>query len=260
MTIHPTAIVPESCQLGSNVSIGAYSVIGEHVVLGDNVNIRAHVVVEGRTTIGAETEIFQFASIGAQPQDLKYSGEPSELHIGERCKIRENVTINTGTEGGGMLTKVGNDCLIMAGAHIAHDCQVGNHVIFVNNATIAGHANVGDHAILGGLSAVHQFVRIGEHAFIGGMSGVENDVIPYGSVIGNRAKLGGLNLVGLRRRDIEKAEIHTLRNAYAQLFIEEGSFQERVNQVSVSYPDSPLVKNMIDFIRAGNGRRICMPR
>lgn len=260
MTIHPTALVHENSQVGSNISVGAYSVIGEHVVLGDGVKIHPHVVVEGRTIVGAETEIFQFASVGAQPQDLKYNGEPSELHIGQKCTIRENVTINTGTEGGGMLTKVGHNCLIMAGAHIAHDCKVGNHVIFVNNATLAGHASVGDHAILGGLSAVHQFVRIGEHAFIGGMSGVENDVIPYGSVIGNRAKLGGLNLVGLRRRDIEKSEIHTLRNAYAQLFIEEGSFQERVNLVSESYPDSPLVRNMIDFIRSGNGRRICMPR
>lgn len=260
MTIHPTAIVHEGCQLGANVSVGAYSVIDEHVVLGDNVKIHPHVVVEGRTTIGADSEIFQFASVGAQPQDLKYGGEPSELHIGERCKIRETVTINTGTEGGGMLTKIGNDCLIMAGSHIAHDCQVGNHVIFVNNATLAGHATVGDHAILGGISAVHQFVRIGEHAFVGGMTGVENDVIPYGSVIGNRAKLGGLNLVGLRRRDIETSEIHILRNAYAQLFTEEGSFKERVIQVAESYPDSELVMNMINFIRAGNGRRICMPR
>lgn len=260
MTIHPTAIVHPGCQLGRDVTIGAYSMIGEHVVLGDGVNIHPHVMVEGRTAIGEKTEIFQFSSIGSQPQDLKYNGEPSRLEIGTNCRIREHVTINTGTEGGGMVTRVGDNCLIMTGAHIAHDCQVGNHVIFVNNATLAGHATIGDHAILGGISAVHQFVRIGEHAFVGGMSGVEHDVIPYGSVIGNRARLGGLNLVGLRRRDIDKAEIHALRNAYAQLFIEEGSFQDRIDQVSESYPDSPLVKNMIDFIRAGNGRRICMPR
>jgi UDP-N-acetylglucosamine acyltransferase len=260
VTIHPTAIVHPDAKLGEGVSIGAYSVIAEHVTLGDDVTIRPHVVVEGRTTIGDKTEIFQFSSIGAQPQDLKYNGEPSRLEIGSNCTIRENVTINTGTEGGGMLTRVGNHCLIMAGAHIAHDCVVGNHVIFVNNATVAGHAIVGDHAILGGLSAVHQFARIGEHAFVGGMTGVEHDVIPYGSVIGNRARLGGLNLVGLRRRNIDTAEIHVLRNAYAQLFIEEGAFQDRVDQVAETYPDSQLVKNMIDFIRAGRGRRICMPR
>ncbi|PCJ89812.1 MAG: acyl-[acyl-carrier-protein]--UDP-N-acetylglucosamine O-acyltransferase [Hyphomicrobiales bacterium] len=261
MSIHPTAIIDPTAEIGDNVSIGPYSIIGPQCVLHEGVTIHSHVVVYGFISIGVNTEVFQFSSIGSPPQDLKYKGEESRAEIGANCKIREHVTINTGTEAGGMMTKVGDNCLLMVGAHVAHDCILGNNVILVNNATLAGHAVIGDHAILGGLSAVHQFVRIGEHAFIGGMSGVEHDVIPYGSVIGNRARLGGLNLVGLRRRDIEKSDIHALRNAYAALFVEdEGSFKERVDQVSDSYPDSQLVRNMIEFIRAGKGRRICTPR
>ena len=198
-TIHPTAIIEDGAQLGENVSIGAYSVIGPEVTLGDGVTLESHVVVGGVTSIGAGTHIFPFASIGLQPQDLKFQGEVSRLEIGSNNVIREHVTMNPGTEGGGLLTKVGNDCLFMVGAHVAHDCQVSDHVILVNSATLAGHVEVGEFAIVGGLSAVHQFVRIGKHAMIGGMSGVENDVIPYGTVTGNRAHLLGLNLVGLKR-------------------------------------------------------------
>lgn len=260
MAHHSTAIIADGAQIADGVDIGPYCLVGADVILAKGVKLHGHISIEGHTSVGPGTEIYPFASIGSAPQDLKYQGEESRLEIGENCRIREHVTINTGTEAGGLLTKVGDNCLLMVGAHIAHDCRVGNNVILVNNATLAGHAEVGDHAILGGLSAVHQFVRIGEHAFIGGMSGVENDVIPYGSVIGNRARLGGLNLVGLRRRDIEKSDIHALRNAYAALFIEEGSFQERVDSVALNWPDSALVQNMIGFIRAGNGRRICMPR
>ncbi len=186
--------------------------------LGAGVVLHSHVVVAGRTEIGPRTRVFPFASLGHAPQDLKFKGEPSRLVIGADTVIRENVTMNPGTEGGGMLTSVGDRCLVMVGAHVAHDCRVGNDVILVNNATLAGHVHIGDRAILGGLCAVHQWVRIGEGAFVGGMSGVENDVIPYGTVIGNRARLGGLNLVGLRRANLPREDVHALRNAYKLLF------------------------------------------
>ena len=211
--IHPTAIVEAGATLGDDVSVGPFSVIGPEVELGAGAVVEAHVVIGGRTRIGPRTHIFPFASIGLKPQDLKYKGETSELVIGADNQIREHVTMNPGTEGGGLVTRVGNNCLFMVGAHVAHDCQVGNNVIMANNATLAGHVMVGDNAIIGGLSAVHQFVRIGRHAMVGGMSGVEQDVIPFGSVMGDRAHLQGLNLVGLKRHGFEREDIHTLRNA-----------------------------------------------
>jgi UDP-N-acetylglucosamine acyltransferase len=249
--IHPTSIIEDGAQLGENVFIGPFCSIGADVVLEDGVRMISHAVVAGRTIIGPNTHIYPFASIGHQPQDLKYQGELSSLEIGANNIIREHVTMNPGTEGGGMVTRVGNNCLFMVGAHIAHDCDVGNHAIFANNATLAGHVIVEDYAVLGGLSAVHQFVR---------MSGVEHDVIPYGSVLGNRARLAGLNIVGLRRRKFSRGEIADLRKAYRLLFAEEGSMAERVNDASEMYKDNRAVMDIVEFIRVDSSRSICQPR
>jgi len=257
--IHPTAIIEKGATLGKDVFVGAYSVVGAEVVLGDRVKLHSHVVISGKTTIGDDTEIFPFASIGSAPQDLKYHNEPSTLIIGKRNKIREHVTMNPGTEGGGMITKVGVDCLFMMGAHVAHDCQVGSGVILANNATLAGHVQVGDGAIIGGLSAVHQFVRIGHHAMIGGMSGIENDVIPYGQASGKRANLVGLNLVGLKRRGAEREEIQALRQAFTQLFKSDGTFAERTKEVAAEYKDSKIVGDVMAFLSAASDRAICLP-
>lgn len=258
--IHPTAIVEPGARIGQNVEIGAYSVIGPHVVLMDGVRLMSHVVVTGRTSVGPNTVIYPFASLGHQPQDLKYRGEPSELRIGANNIVREYVTMNPGTEGGGMLTSVGNNCLFMVSSHVAHDCRVGNHVILANCATLAGHVEVQDYAILGGLSAVHQFCRIGRHAMVGGMSGVEQDVIPYGSVTGNRARLAGLNIVGLKRRGFSRPDINALRKAYRLLFAEEGTMAERLDDVAEMYKDNEPVTEIIDFIKVDSSRAICQPK
>lgn len=259
-SIHPTAIVDKAAEIGSGVEIGPYCVIGPNVVLGDRCRLHAHVVLDGRTRIGAETEIFPFSSIGQIPQDLKYGGEPAELVIGERNVIREHVTMNIGTEGGGMMTKVGDGCLFMAASHVAHDCVVGDNVILANNATLAGHVTVGEFAILGGLSAARQFVRIGKHAMVGGLTGVENDVIPFGLVMGDRARLSGLNLIGLKRRGYSQEQIAELRKAYRLLFADEGTFQERVESVANEFGDHEAVADIIDFIRATSSRgAICQP-
>lgn len=257
--IHPTAIIEDGAELGENVHIGPYCVVGSQVCLGEGVHLESHVVVGGDTAIGANTRIFPFASIGLQPQDLKYKGEASRLEIGANNVIREHVTMNPGTEGGGMLTKVGDNCLFMVGAHVAHDCKIANNVILVNNATLAGHVELGEFAIVGGLSAVHQFVRIGKHAMIGGMSGVENDVIPYGTVTGNRAHLSGLNLVGLKRRGFDRETIHAMRNAYRLLFAHEGTMDERVKDVAEMFTDNEPVMEIVNFIDVGSSRAICQP-
>ena len=257
--IHPTALVEEGAVLSGDVTIGPYCIVGPEVALDNGVTLHAHVVVGGRTRIGANTTIFPFAAIGLPPQDLKYRGEASELTIGSDNIIREHVTMNPGTDGGGMVTRVGNNGLFMVGCHVAHDCRIGDHVILVNNATLAGHVQVGDWALLGGLSAVHQFVRIGRHAIVGGMSGVENDVIPYGSVVGNRARLAGLNIVGLRRRDFSRQVIHALRNAYRLLFAPEGTMGERLDDVAELFRDNEPVMEIVDFVRAENSRSICQP-
>lgn len=259
-TIHPTAVIEAGAVIGEGAHIGPYCIIGPKVKLGAGVRLHSHVVVDGDTFIGEGTVVFPFASIGTAPQDKKYKGESSRLEIGARNIIREHVTINPGTEGGGLLTKIGDDCLIMIGAHVAHDCVIGNQVILVNNATIAGHVHIGDHAIIGGNSAVHQFVRIGAHAMIGGMSGVENDVIPFGTVMGDRARLAGLNLVGLERRGFKKDQINELRNAYRMLFAPEGTFSERLDGVAESYAASEVVRDIVAFIRNKSSRPICQPR
>ncbi|ODT50212.1 acyl-ACP--UDP-N-acetylglucosamine O-acyltransferase [Devosia sp. 63-57] len=258
--VHPTAIVAEGATLGRGVRIGPYSMVGKNVVLGDNVELVSHAVIDGNTTIGAGSRIFPFASIGHEPQDLKYHGENSCLEIGERCTIREAVTINPGTEGGGMLTKVGNDCLIMANAHVAHDAIIGNNVVMANYVGIAGHVHVGDNVIFGGTCVIHQFTRIGSHAFIGAQSMVDGDVIPYGMAVGNRAVLTGLNLVGLKRRKFDREAIHRLRAAYRQIFASEGTLRERVEDAAALFKDDALVQDVVQFIADGGDRPILLPK
>jgi UDP-N-acetylglucosamine acyltransferase len=258
--IHPTAIIGDNVEMGGDVSIGAYSVVEGNVKIGDGTILHSHVVVAGDTEIGTGNEIFPFASIGHRPQDKKYSGEKSRLIIGNNCSIRENVTINPGTSGGGLETVIGNDVLLMAGAHVAHDCHIGDHVILVNNVALAGHVIVDEHAIVGGLSGVHQFVRIGAHSIVGAMSMVENDVIPFGSVLGNRAYLGGLNLVGLKRRNFDREEIHTLRAAYRMIFSNEGTLRERVEDAAEIFKGHDLVDLVVNFVRKPSERSLCMPK
>ncbi|MEK9671600.1 MAG: acyl-ACP--UDP-N-acetylglucosamine O-acyltransferase [Rhodospirillaceae bacterium] len=257
--IHSTAVVEDGAELGAGVKIGPYCCVGAHATLGDGVELISHVVVAGHTSIGANTRVFPFASLGHQPQDLKFRGEVSSLAVGANNVIREHVTMNPGTEGGGLRTNVGNNCLFMVGAHVAHDCQVADHVILVNNATLAGHVEIEDFAIVGGLSAVHQFVRIGRHAMIGGMTGVTQDVIPYGSVTGNRAKLEGLNLVGLKRRNFDRETIHSLRQAYRLIFAQEGTMAERLTDVADLFGDNQPVMEIVEFIRSDSSRSICQP-
>lgn len=258
--MHPTAIVEQGARIGDGVRIGPYCLVGPDVELGDGVELISHVAVAGHTRIGAGTRIWPFASIGHQPQDLKYEGEVSSLEIGAGNMIREQVTMNPGTAGGGRITRVGDRGLFMVGAHVGHDCQIGNGVVMANNATLAGHVEIGDHAILGGLSAVHQFVRIGQHAMVGGMTGVEKDVIPYGSVIGNRAELGGLNIVGLRRRGFDRDTIHALREAYRAVFWGEGSLADRAAAAGRRWESVGPVGELVAFILADTTRSFCTPR
>ncbi|MBV8564851.1 MAG: acyl-ACP--UDP-N-acetylglucosamine O-acyltransferase [Methylobacteriaceae bacterium] len=259
-SIHPTAIVEPGAELGAGVIIGPFSHVGRNVTLGDAVMLVSHAVVAGRTTIGTRTKIYPFASIGHAPQDLKYRGEPSTLAIGADCILREGVTINPGTEGGGMATVVGNRCAFLANSHVGHDCRVGDNVILSNNVMLAGHVTIGDFAILGGGAAVIQFARVGAHAFVGGLSGLENDLIPYGMALGNRASLAGLNIVGLRRRGFSREAVHDLRRAYRLLFAPEGTLKERVEDVAAEFSAHPEVHQILDFIRDGGDRALCMPR
>ena len=258
--VHPSAIVEDGAVLGEDVTVGPFCMVGSQVVLGVGVTLKAHVVLGGRTIVGPNSVIFPFASIGQQPQDLKYRGEESELIIGANTVIREHVTMNPGTVGGGLMTRTGSNCLFMIGCHVAHDCLIGDNVILVNNATLGGHVTIGDFAIIGGMSAVHQFARIGAHAMIGGMSGVENDVIPYGSVTGNRAYLSGLNLIGLKRRNFGRDQIHDLRHAYRLLFAQEGTMQERLDDVAESFSGNDLVMEIVEFMRGDSSRAICQPK
>jgi len=259
--IHPSAIVAPGAHLADTVKIGPFCVIGAEVELGERVEVLSHVAIAGRTSIGADTRIFPFASIGHAPQDMKYKGEASRLVIGRNNVIREHVTMNPGTEGGGMVTQVGDNCLFMVGVHVAHDCRIGDGVIMANNATLAGHVSIGDYAVFGGLSAVHQFVRIGQHAMVGGVSGVERDVIPYGSVLGDRARLNGLNLVGMQRRGYARDEIQALRTAYEMLFdAENGTLAERREAVARRFPEVRPVREVLDFIAADSSRGLCQPK
>lgn len=258
--IHPTAIVSATAQIGDNVEIGPYSIIGDDVKIGEGTKIMSHVVIEGDTTIGKNNVIFPFAVIGTAPQDLKFKGEKAKLVIGDNNKIREHVTIHLGTQDGAMVTTVGSNCLFMVGAHIAHDCIVGNNVILANNATLAGHVEVGDYVVIGGLSAVHQFARIGKGAMIGGMSGVENDVIPNGLVMGERASLAGLNIVGMKRRGIAREDIHALRNFFKQVFAKrDTNFSVRVEDFSKSFPNQ-TVQDVAAFVKSETTRAFCQPK
>ncbi len=257
--VHPTALVEPGARLGAGVKIGPFCHVGAEVELGDGVDLISHVVVAGRTKIGARTRVFPFASLGHAPQDLKYRGEASSLSIGADCIIREGVTINPGTEAGGMVTMIGDRCAFLANAHVGHDCRIGSDVVLSNNVMIAGHVSIGDWAAFGGGAAVIQFTRVGAHAFLGGLSGLDHDLIPYGLAVGNRAHLAGLNLVGLKRRGFSRETINELRRAYRLLFAPEGTLQERVADVTKAFADHKEVKAILDFLNATGDRAVCMP-
>ena len=256
--IHASAVVEPGATLGEGCRIGPFCLIGPDVTLGARVEVKSHAVVTGDTTVGDDTVIFPFATIGEVPQDLKFKGEKSTLVIGARNRIREHVTINLGTEGGGGITRVGDDCLLMAGAHVAHDCQIGNRVILVNNSALAGHCVLEDDVIVGGLSGVHQFVRIGRGAMIGAVTMVTADVIPHGMVHGPRGTLDGLNLVGLKRRGASRADIAALRDLLDALG--GGTFRETAKAKAELGSDSAAVNEVLDFILGPSDRSFLTPR
>jgi UDP-N-acetylglucosamine acyltransferase len=258
--IHESSVICEGAVIDDGVHIGPFCTVGSHVVLKRGVKLISHVCVDGYTSIGEDTEIFPFASIGLRPQDLKFKGEASTLTIGKNNQIREYVTMQPGTDGGGMVTKVGDNCLFMAQSHVAHDCIVGNQVIMANGATLAGHVIVEDQAFIGGLSAVHQFVRIGKGAIIGGMSGVEHDVIPFGNVKGERAFLNGLNVIGLKRRGATKDDVRVLYQVYKHLFSNKGTLSERLEYLIQNFGHMDYVKNMLDFAVLESSRSLLMPQ
>ena len=255
--IHKTAIIDPKAKISSNVEIGPYCVIGPNVEIGENTIIHSHVNISVNAKIGKGNKIYPFVSIN-DPQDLKYKGEPTNLVIGDNNKIREYVTINPGTAGGGGKTVIGNNCLFMISSHIAHDCKVGNNIIIANNVPLGGHAVIEDNVIIGGNSAVQQFTRIGKMAMIGGMTGVLHDVIPYGLSTGNRNSLQGLNLIGLRRAKIENKDILGLSEAYKEIFANK-NINENISKLNDSFQDNPLVKNVIEFITKDKKRSICTP-
>jgi UDP-N-acetylglucosamine acyltransferase len=249
--IDPSARIDAAAVIGSEVTVGPYCTVGPHVTLGDGCQLIGHVSITGHTTVGARTVIRPFASLGSPPQSVHYRGGPTRLVVGADCDIRENVTMNTGTEDGGGVTQVGDKCFFMVGAHVGHDCKVGSNVVVSNNVLLAGHVTVGDFVVFGGGVAVRQFVRIGEGAMLVGLSGARADVIPWGLVQGPLANLIGLNVVGLRRRGFAKADIQRYREAYRTLFLGAGAFRARVEQVAAEYAGDALVEKLIDFIRTG---------
>jgi len=246
--IHPTAIVATGAVLAPGVSIGPYAVIGPHVRLGAGTRVGPHAVIEGRTTIGRDNRIFQFASVGAEPQDLKYRGEDSRLEIGDRNIIREFATLSIGTAGGGMVTRVGSDTLLMHYAHVGHDCQVGSHCVLANGATLAGHVTISDHVIVGGLAAIHQFVRVGESAILSGGSMTVHDVPPFCNASGDRARLRGINLIGLKRRGFDAARVRAIKRAYRLLFASGLPFAEARVRTSAELAGQPDVELMVAFL------------
>ncbi len=257
--IHPSAVIEEGAQIDPSARVGPFCVVGPEVVLKADVELKSHVVVTGQTEVGAGTVIFPFAVIGEIPQDLKFKGEASRLVIGERNRIREHVTMNCGTEGGGGVTRVGDDGLFMAGCHIAHDAIVGNRVIVVNNAAVAGHCMLEDDVIIGGLSGIHQWVRIGQGAIIGAVTMVTNDVIPYGLVQAPRGDLDGLNLVGLKRAGVARSDITALRAAFQMLAQGEGTFSDRARRLG-DETQSDYVRQIVDFVMADTGRHFLTPK
>ena len=256
--IDKTAIIDPKAKVSSNVSVGAYTIIGPNVEIGENSIIQSHVSIVGNTKIGKGNKIYSFASIGSDPQDLKFNGEKTKLEIGDYNKIREYVTINPGTKGGGGLTKVGNNCLFMVSSHIAHDCLVEDNVILANNVPLGGHAHIEKNVIIGGNSAVQQFTRVGKFAMIGGMCGVVRDIIPYAMVHGNRSILQGLNLIGLRRRNIPNKEIIVLTEAYKEIFKNE-NLTENLKKLDTKIKKNELVKDVVEFLEKDKKRPICTP-
>jgi UDP-N-acetylglucosamine acyltransferase len=258
--IHPTAFVEDGAVLGTDVTIGSFCHVGAHAVIGDGCSLHTHSVVTGHTTLGRNSVLFPHATLGCNPQVIGFQSDPeSRLDVGENCTFREYATAHTGMPKFGGLTKVGDHCYIMVGAHIAHDCQIGNHVVMANNVSLAGHIEVGEHVWFGGLAAVHQFSRIGRNAFIGGGAIVVEDVIPFGSVVGNHAKLSGLNMVGLKRRGFDKSELMQIRSAYKAVFFGEGLFKDRLAKAATDFADKPLAMELISFIQVGGDRPICKP-
>lgn len=256
--IHPTAQVEG--RVCADVTIGPFCVVGPDVVLAAGVRLHENVIIKGQTEIGELTEIFPFASIGQAGQIAGYKGGPGRLTVGAGCVIREYVTINAGSDKGDKITEIGKNCYFMMGTHVGHDCKIGSNVVMVNNAGLAGHCLIGDFVIISGNCAVHQFVRIGESAFVGAQTGVENDIIPFGMAIGNRARLKGLNIVGLKRRGIENARIHVLRAAYRGLFTGTDTLRTRLDSVYAEHGQEPMVRAVTDFIKASGERGICVPQ
>jgi UDP-N-acetylglucosamine acyltransferase len=260
MAIDPTARVADGARIGESVEIGPYCIVGPQVELGRGVRLLSHVSVTGVTTIGEETVVYPFSSLGTPPQSVRYRGGATKLVIGPRCELREGVTMNTGTEDGGGVTRVGERCSFMVGSHVGHDCQLGNNVTLANNTVLGGHVEVGDFTFLGGHVAIHQFVRIGEGVMMAGMSAARDDIIPFGFALGQTGALVGLNIVGLRRRGATKAEMHRIRRAYKSLFFVEGRIADRVEAVAREFADDPVVGKMVAFIRAGGKRPLMRPR
>jgi UDP-N-acetylglucosamine acyltransferase len=258
--VHPTAVVEDGARLGADAEVGPFCYVGRQTTLGEGARLISHVSLAGDTMVGARTVIFPFASIGHPPQDLKYRGEPVRLIIGEDCLIREGVTMNPGTAGGGLETVIGPRSVFLANAHVGHDCRIGEGVILSNNVMLGGHCQIGEFANVGGGAAAHQFVRIGAHAFVGGLAGVEHDLIPFGLALGNRAALAGLNVVGLKRRGFSHETIHEIRRAYKMLFNGGGTLKERVGDVAEAFAGQEAVQQIVAFLRQGGDRAICVPR
>jgi UDP-N-acetylglucosamine acyltransferase len=252
--IHPSAIVSASAEIGDRVRIGPYCTVGPNVAIEDGAHLVSHVVVDGHTRIGQDVVLYPFCTVGLEPQDLKYRGEPTRCEIGARTQVREHCTIHRGTVTGKRITRIGSDCMLMAVAHVAHDCTLGDHVLVANNAVMGGHVSIADHVVVGGAAAIHQFVRIGRAAMIGGVSGVEADVIPFGSVIGNRARLAGLNVIGLKRRGFNKSQIQVLHAAFRSLFRRDGVFAHRLAETRRQFGHEVLVAEILAFIDAPSHR------
>jgi UDP-N-acetylglucosamine acyltransferase len=260
MAIDPTARVAEGARIAASVEIGPYCLVGPQVELKNGVRLIAHVNVTGATTIGEETIVYPFSSLGTPPQSVHYRGGETKLVIGARCELREGVTMNTGTEDGGGITRVGDRCSFMVGSHIGHDCTVGNDVTFANNVVLGGHVSVSDYTFLGGHVAIHQFVRIGEGVMMAGMSAARDDIIPFGFALGQTGALVGLNVVGLRRRGATRADMHRLRRAYRLLFFTEGRLADRVEALAREFADDPWIDKIVAFVRASGKRPLMRPR
>jgi UDP-N-acetylglucosamine acyltransferase len=259
VSIHPTAVVARGTEIGVNVRIGPFCTVGPHAIVEDGAELVSHVVLDGHTRIGPDVVLYPFCTVGLPPQDLKYRGEPTRCEIGAGTHIREHCTIHRGTVTGKGVTEIGRDCLLMAVVHVAHDCDLGDGVIVANNVVMGGHVSIGDHAVIGGAAALHQFVRIGRAAMIGGVSGVEADVIPFGSVIGNRARLTGLNVIGLKRRGYGREQIRRMRAAFRFLFSQDGVFATRLEKTRERFGSDPLVAELLAFIDAPSHRGLIRP-